>query len=422
MRELEVARGLLMAASVVDLGPTYLEGAMCGDASKKGYSLSYSWAGLEEVREAAQRRERWRFKAREVAPRGCPDDGRASAQFAHAGLAVGAAHAAGWAVEPPVGELPEARPRRRHKTELVEEVGAFELSERWSDPSRWALVVRGAWERDEVIHNLEGRVALMGLRRVCRSSRIHGRRVLCLTDNMAVAMSFDRGRSRDFGLNVLASRAAAYQLACNIIWIIRYVRSEANPTNHDCRAADRGEIPRGGVERGNGRRIGELIDAGAPGPVGRWPERDSRGSPVGHFDRVEGRHPLPRCALTGALPAARTVFPGASGAPLVVPASLRPRRGRHVATLPRAGPAPCRLLGRRLGRSSPASSRQARVPLRCRSSPAMPSPVGGVGASRASPVVSCVAGVWNTSTSEVDPTPPVRARPGFTPPSSSRGI
>lgn len=106
--------------------------------------MSYSRADLEEVRAAAQRRERWRVKTRELAPCECPGDGRASAQFADAGLAVGAAQAAGWAFEPPAGERPGARPCRRPRTELVEEPGAEELADSWSDPARWALVVLGA--------------------------------------------------------------------------------------------------------------------------------------------------------------------------------------------------------------------------------------------------------------------------------------
>lgn len=173
------------------------------------------------------------------------DAGRASLQHADVGLASGAAEAAGWDLASlSAGRKPPLL-RRSRGSGLEESLDVQELASSWADPSRWSLVVRGAWSREGVIHNLEGRVALMGLRRVCRSSKAHGHRVLSLTDNMAVAMPFDRGRSRDFGLNVLAARAAAYQLACNIVWIIRYIRSEANATHHDSRAADRGEVPPG---------------------------------------------------------------------------------------------------------------------------------------------------------------------------------
>lgn len=98
----------------------------------------------------------------------------------------------------------------------------------------------------------------MGVRRVCRVAGAHGCRVLSLIDNMAVAMSLDRGRAPEYGLNVLAARAAAYQLGCNVNRVIRYIRSEANATDFDSRAADRGEIAPGGVERASARAISRL--------------------------------------------------------------------------------------------------------------------------------------------------------------------
>lgn len=267
MRELVVIRGLLGVSSLVSLGAQYLEGALCGDSSMMGYSLSYSAASLEEVKEAGSRRERWRFKLVEKAcPASLEEDSRVRPRFADAGLAVGAALRAGWQFDEAVGASQLGLDRRRRRTEPIEAFELEELSAAWSEPQRWRLVVRGACARHDVIHNLEGRVALMGLRRVCRISAVHGRRVLSLTDNMAVAMSFDRGRAKDYALNVLASRAAAYQLGCNIIWMIRYVRSEANATDFDSRAADRGEIRAGDVERGSGRLISDLISGGAHRP------------------------------------------------------------------------------------------------------------------------------------------------------------
>lgn len=68
---------------------------------------------------------------------------------------------------------PEAAALRRSRgSELEECLDVQKLASSWADPSRWALVVRGAWSRERVIHNLEGRVALMGLCRIFRSSQI----------------------------------------------------------------------------------------------------------------------------------------------------------------------------------------------------------------------------------------------------------
>lgn len=108
-----------------------------------------------------------------------------------------------------------------------------------------------------------GRAALMGLRRLCRVSKV--RRTLGLTVNVAVTMSFDRGRSRDFGLKCFRGQGRRiYPLERNIVWMVRYIRSEANATAFDSRAADRGEIPRGAAKRGSGRMTSGLSEAGAP--------------------------------------------------------------------------------------------------------------------------------------------------------------
>lgn len=133
-----------------------------------------------------------------------------------------ASTAAGWCVGDDDRRCSRPLARRERKTELVQACDIQELPPSWSVPGRWRRVVRGAWSRGGVIHDLEGRVAVMGLRRICRDCAAHGCRVLSLTDNMAVAMSLDRGRARDCGLNVLAARAAAYQLGCNANWVIRW--------------------------------------------------------------------------------------------------------------------------------------------------------------------------------------------------------
>ena len=59
----------------------------------------------------------------------------------------------------------------------------------WRQQGHYALVVRGAWKRDSAIHDKEGRVALLGLRRASRSAGLHGHHLLSFSDNMACTLS-----------------------------------------------------------------------------------------------------------------------------------------------------------------------------------------------------------------------------------------
>lgn len=308
LEELRTIRGLLMVSSVLDLGAPYLEGAMCGDASMKGCSLSYSSASLDEVEDACRLRERWRFKVLHHDSDDVVDEGgRVKEQYAWVGFGADVAAAAGWELGDIARKDGRPLPRRDRKTELVEAHSIQELPASWSEPTRWKRVVRGAWERAGVIHNLEGRVAVMGLRRICRAAGSHGRRFLTLTDNMAVAMSLDPGRARDYGLNVLAARAASYQLGCNVNWTIRYIRSEANATDFDSRAADRGEIAPGGMERGSARVITRLIEGScgagqAAGRLERLPPRLTEASRVPAKDLPrETMRSGDRCVASGSV-------------------------------------------------------------------------------------------------------------------------
>ena len=76
----------------------------------------------------------------------------------------------------------------------------------------------------------------MSLRRVCRSGRWLGRRVLTLSDNPACVGAFEKGRSsRSHGLLALCQRSAAYQLACAIQWRLRYIETDRNVADEGSR-------------------------------------------------------------------------------------------------------------------------------------------------------------------------------------------
>eukprot|EP00972_Heterocapsa_arctica_P101361 14940011-Heterocapsa_arctica.AAC.1 len=107
------------------------------------------------------------------------------------------------------------------------------------------MVMRGGWLYKAAIHEKEARVELLGLRRVARNVNLHGLRVLSIGDNMAAVLAYEKGRARDPVLRSLVARSAAYRIGCEIRWKQRYVESKRNCTDHDSRAADRGEVGAG---------------------------------------------------------------------------------------------------------------------------------------------------------------------------------
>lgn len=62
----ETSKGLVGVSSAASLDAEKQEGAICGESSKTGCSLSYTLARVSEVREAQRRHERWRLKMVEM--------------------------------------------------------------------------------------------------------------------------------------------------------------------------------------------------------------------------------------------------------------------------------------------------------------------------------------------------------------------
>ena len=130
------------------------------------------------------------------------------------------------------------RAKQRGKTTDELEPGIPQVLGALCKRSRYKLVGQGKWRwQQEHINVKEGRVALMGLRRACRSVKNMGSRLICLSDNQACIGAFEKGRS-SAGLAPLCKRAAAYRLAGQIVWRLRYVESERNPSDEDSRKFD----------------------------------------------------------------------------------------------------------------------------------------------------------------------------------------
>ncbi|CAK0812038.1 unnamed protein product, partial [Prorocentrum cordatum] len=253
--ELEVSSWLVFLAEA-RLSAEPASVAFCGDSSAVGYARHVTSVSGPEFRAVARYRERWRFDAVERS-----DDGWG---------AVGG-WSAEWRASPdPAGSLgggprdlgggPAVRCRPWRDIETVErpaeEVGIPPLPDALLASKRWAMVIKGAWQHDGVIHEKEGRVLLMGLVRASRCVGLHGRRVLSIGDNLSSLCSFEKGRSGSFALRRLCQRAGALSIGCELDWSLRYVESKRNPTDFDSRAADRGELPAGASVAGrHGRAL-----------------------------------------------------------------------------------------------------------------------------------------------------------------------
>eukprot|EP00971_Amphidinium_carterae_P334460 6469769-Amphidinium_carterae.1 len=62
----------------------------------------------------------------------------------------------------------------------------------------------------------------------------------------------------------MVQRAAAYCLASNLVWHLRYIRSEHNPTDFASRAADRGELGAGETVSASRRAVEAVLSPNPP--------------------------------------------------------------------------------------------------------------------------------------------------------------
>ena len=96
----------------------------------------------------------------------------------------------------------------------------------------WRPCLWGKWEHKADILELEARALVKGLRRIALSVFGHDIRQLMLTDNMAVCLSFDRSRARNFRLLLQIRRFTAYLLARNVACAVRWIPSELNSADN----------------------------------------------------------------------------------------------------------------------------------------------------------------------------------------------
>ena len=145
---------------------------------------------------------------------------------------------------------PRAPDRRQRETvPFVEDSSLISpLPDSIAEAGRWRTLLAGGWSEHRNIHIQEARIALLGLRRDSRRTDVRNCELLSLGDNLSEVLSFERGRSRDYGLNALARRACAYQISMNVRWRRRYIETAWNASDADSRLADRQIISAGGLE------------------------------------------------------------------------------------------------------------------------------------------------------------------------------
>ena len=104
---------------------------------------------------------------------------------------------------------------------------------------RWRPVVARAWARkDEDIFVYEARALVRAVEVLCAEMQVSSCRVLCLVDNMSVALCFSRRRSKEYVVITLIRRFIAICITRNIKAYIRWIPSELNASDAPSRIFD----------------------------------------------------------------------------------------------------------------------------------------------------------------------------------------
>ncbi len=248
-RELRIVMGLIFTVER-NLSASICPEVHVGDSSDKGFGLMVTTATVQQVKAELQYRERWRFRySREPTvvslSNGTAEDvddvvenSRSSGSVAEAGLGTKTQYGRHLlqslrddSVQRHIAnkKMKLFGPPQKLELTMIEGPGIPEVAPLWGDPTRWDLIVAAAWKHPEEHINIkEGRVCLMSLRRLCRSTQNMGKVCLTLTDNMTSALCFEKGWSNSHGMNRLCQRAAAYAIGGNLHWRLRHVKSECN--------------------------------------------------------------------------------------------------------------------------------------------------------------------------------------------------
>lgn len=244
-----------------------------GDSSDLGYSLMFTHATHQEIRTALQDREKWRFivstEPQPLPPREGPrfvgerdpdEDDWVNRDHNNQNF-----HYSGCSAEPSLGACTQygrecSAKLKKHLSKGSKKKPRFldaeptmiagppipAISDCWSQQFRWQLICAKPWTDPSChINEKEGRVCLMGLRRLVRSVKNLGKVAFSISDNLSCVLAFEKGRSSSSRMNALCRRAAAYQISGGIQWRLRHIRSELNVADKPSRifSGHQGRVP-----------------------------------------------------------------------------------------------------------------------------------------------------------------------------------
>ena len=107
------------------------------------------------------------------------------------------------------------------------------------EASGWMHVASGRWQyRDENIIVLESRALTRGVEILASTQQLYQKRCVVLVDNMAVALSFDRRRSRIFLVLTCIRKIASLCFALGLAVTVRWIPSETNVSDWPSRIHD----------------------------------------------------------------------------------------------------------------------------------------------------------------------------------------
>ncbi|CAE7226828.1 unnamed protein product, partial [Symbiodinium sp. CCMP2592] len=144
---------------------------------------------------------------------------------------------------------------------------------------------RRRWRHSDGILVLEAHALLKSLARIAHTRWGQSIRQLLLVDNMAVALAFDRGRSKNFKMLRIIRKLGALCLARNILPSVRWIPSEYNSADEPSRLEE-------------GSTFGAT--SGAYTGCGEEAAAHTRGTLTSHsecFDRTETAEEELRCHL-----------------------------------------------------------------------------------------------------------------------------
>ena len=234
----------------------------CTDSSSLGYELSKTRAHPREVLEATRWREKQRFiETFDETPEDLlAQDSVASADLAP--LIADDGDFSRWAALACPTTHFASRSRsdlKRPRTKVLFNGAVPVLPSAFLRPSRYVPTVTGAWKRPGVIHNLESRVAIMGLRDASSTPHLQDKTLLSIGDNLSEILATDKGRSHDPVLNAQLRIRAGLCTQSGIDWRRRHVETKRNPTDHGSRLADEGILLPGQVLRRSARHREALV-------------------------------------------------------------------------------------------------------------------------------------------------------------------